>query len=50
MKPYIRINSYNLNCHFQRHVEESDIIEAEESNARWEQFKAKCLAQEAAAS
>jgi len=47
MKPHIAINEYNLSTHFSRHVEQKDIIEAEESNARWEKFKAKCLAQEA---
>jgi len=44
MRPYIAINEYNLSTHFSRHVEQKDIIEAEESNARWERFKTERLA------
>ena len=50
MKPYIAINGYNLSTHFSRHLTEQDIVEAEESHARWQRFKAKCLAQEVATS
>jgi hypothetical protein len=47
MQPYIAINEYNLSTHFSRHVEQKDIVEAEESKARWERFITERLAREA---
>ena len=38
-KPVIDINEYNLNCHFHRHVEQSDICEVEQTKLRWEKMK-----------
>lgn len=45
MKPYLEINEYNISVHRHRHVQEVDIIEAEESKARWEKYKAKLMAE-----
>jgi hypothetical protein len=31
----LSINIFNLSCHFQRHVEQSDIEEVEKLHAEW---------------
>jgi hypothetical protein len=45
MLPHIELNEYNISVHLHRHCEQKDIIEAEESQARFEKYKAKCLAE-----
>jgi len=35
------INEYNLSCHIQRHVEQSDIDEVEETKRRWAKMDAE---------
>lgn len=34
-KHLLSINIFNLSCHFQRHVEQSDIEEVEKLHAEW---------------
>lgn len=38
-KGHLDINIFNLSCHFQRHVEQSDVEEVEQTKLRWEEMR-----------
>jgi hypothetical protein len=41
MKTFIDINEYNISVHLHRHVQEIDIIEAEQKQARWAKIESQ---------
>lgn len=43
-KHELGINEYNLSTHFNRHVEQSDIDEVEETKRRWQKLDAELSA------